>query len=501
MSTTTVCIESARLRAIATPDGRVRFPVIVYVRGDETPIATDSINLTASKEREHFLGTVPDEHRDEAGPLLVRLAAEAAAASAKEKRATPPDHNTLDPEVWPAPVDGDQLLTDLSVWMRQYLYVPQEVADAIAAWSVLTWCVESLTFAPLLVVSSASKRCGKTLLLEVLEHIARRGRLTSANGITTAVLFRLNERDHPTLCIDEAEKLQGRDCDRELVQMINSGYRRGAKVLRCGERAGERVIEEFDAFGFRALALIGRPWDTIADRGVIVPMERKPKSALVARFVQKDVDAAGRDFASRTRRWTEDHLEAVLDALTEVDRPLWLSDRDCDNWSGLFAVAAIAGGEWPVRVEAAARQLAGNREDDGDEGERLVHDLRAVFDAQGNPDVLQSGLLCTWLNAIETSPWGEKRNGQGLSPHDLARRLKPFDIQPGQRRNPQTSEHEPVRGYWLADLRPVFERYPAAAGTTVPVVPLHARGIDALSEDEDDEEDEAMYERATAVGA
>src|SRR5439155_10637885 len=136
---------------------------------------------------------------------------------------------------------------------------------------------------------------------------------------------------HPTLCIDEAERLAGRNADRELIGMLNAGYRRGARVQRCVERNGDYEVADFDAYGFRALAAIGRLWDTIMDRAIVARLERRPSDATVRRFAERMVEREGLGFARRLRRWADDHREQVAAAVLESPRPDWLDDRACDN--------------------------------------------------------------------------------------------------------------------------------------------------------------------------
>jgi putative DNA primase/helicase len=361
-----------------------------------------------------------------------------------------------DVEPWPEPVNGAELLADIAAWFRRYLYIAPEAADAGASWVVLTHLLDDVFYAPLLAILSATRRCGKSLLLDLLRLVVRRGYLTSGSGVTPAVLFRLNERDHPTLLVDEGEKLAGRDADRDIIAMLNVGYRRGAKVLRCVERNGDFDIRDFDAFGFRAVAAIGSLWDTLLDRAIVLRLERKPQTARVARFNDAQVTAEGAELARRVRRWVTDHQPEMAVAYASAQRPDWLDSRACDNWLGLFAVAAVVGGEWPTHMEAAARVLQVAPEDEQDHAERLVHDLQVVFAAAGWPAVLKSGDLVRELNAIETAPWGDYRHGDGITAHRVAHLLRPFGVRPAFRRD----EHGPVRGWWQEDLQPVFDRYP-----------------------------------------
>ena len=366
--------------------------------------------------------------------------------------------------------DGSELLNDLSGWYRRYIYLPDgaAAADATAGWTLATWCIAWVYFAPLLILPSATKRAGKSTLLDLLSHTVCRGHLTSAFGATGAVLFRLNEAQHPTFLLDEAERLGGRHADRDVVNLLNQGHRRGGKVDRCKQLPnGGFDVESFDAFGFRALALIGKPWDTLLDRGIVVRLERKPRGAELARFGARTVRAEGRALASRIARWAKDHAKAVGDVEGDVPRPVWLSDRGCDNWSSIFAVAAVAGGAWPDRLAVAAKDLQNAIEDDGDRGERGLLDIGQIFAARKHPAAIASGELVTALNELEESDWAGEREGKGLSTQGLAALLRPFQIRPRQARVPGSGTV--IRGYWWADVEPVLEPYtlPAQSGTVV----------------------------------
>ncbi len=361
-----------------------------------------------------------------------------------------------DPEPWPDQVLGAELLDELVAWFTEYVHQPPPAAIAVALWTAATWFVEQLDYAPVLAVISATKRCGKTHLLHLLKPVARRGYATSGSGVTTAVVFRINDRLRPTLCVDEAERLAGRHADRELIGMLNAGYRRGARVQRCVERDGDFDVADFDAYGFRALAAIGRLWDTIMDRAVVIRLERRPADAVVRRFAERVVEQEGVIFARRLRRWADDHRNQVAAAALESVRPDWLDDRACDNWSGLFAVAGVAGGEWPQRALAAAQALSGT-DDAADHAELLVHDMQRLWRAHEWGEVVKSGDLVVALNELEDRPWGEYAGGKGLTTHRLAAMVKPLGAGPVQRR---TSHRAIIRGYWWADLERIFRRFP-----------------------------------------
>ena len=359
-----------------------------------------------------------------------------------------------EPDAWAEPVAGAELLDEVMQWFAQYVYAPKEALTVVTLWAALTWFVEETYFAPILALLSPTKRSGKSLCLDLMRWIVRRPNLTSGMGITTAVVFRLNEQRQPTFLIDEAEKLSGRDGNREIIGLLNKGYRRGGKVQRCREK--DHAVEEFDAFGFRAVAAIGNLWDTITDRAVVVPMQRKPRTTQMKRFAGRVIESEGCVLASKICRFTEDHIDQFEDAELRVPKPEWLNDRACDNWTPLFTVAQLAGGDWPMLALDAAKALSSAVENN-DRAEQLIHDARKIFTDQGWPEVIKSGELVDSLNRIESSPWGDYSKGKGISTHKLAAIFRGFEIRPHQERDGQGRI---TRGYWLKDLEGAFDRYP-----------------------------------------
>ncbi len=354
---------------------------------------------------------------------------------------------------WDDPVDGADLLDAIADHLRRYVVLPDHAADAVAAWEVCTWLHETVYFAPILALLSPTKRSGKTLLFDLLMPIAYRGHLTVGVGVTPAVLFRLTDKYQPTLFIDEAEKLSSDKEARDVIGMINTGYRRGAKVWRCeGERFEPR---EFDAYGFRALAAIGRLWDTVTDRAIVIPILRKAKTASVARFQAQRAEQEGKTLARQIARWTADKRSAIEAALPITTRPEWLHDRACDNWSSLFAVGAVAGRDWSARLLLAAKALSATAEDDGDRGVLLLADLKSIFMEQGQPVFITTADLLKALVALEESPWGDL-NSKELTGQGLAARLKPFGIKPAK---PRRAGSEIVRGYDLVAFADAFQRF------------------------------------------
>jgi hypothetical protein len=99
-----------------------------------------------------------------------------------------------------------------------------------------------------------------------------------STNISSAALFRVIELYHPTLLLDEAEAYARgeRGADTQLV--LNSGYRKGQKAIRCETGGnGEVKVKSFDVYGPKALAGTGGLSPTLLSRCICVHMERKTR--------------------------------------------------------------------------------------------------------------------------------------------------------------------------------------------------------------------------------
>jgi hypothetical protein len=143
--------------------------------------------------------------------------------------------------------------------------------------------------------------------------------------------------------------------------------------------------------------------------------------------------------------WAYAHL-----TLLDESNP-WLpdeiSDRQQDAWEILFAIADLAGGEWPDRARYAARTLAASRVDGTTNwGHRLLEDLRRLFE-QGQGGHLTSHACLEALTALEDSPWVTWNKGKGLSSWGLNKLLEPYEIRHSRRTRRWTqSEGVPSTG-------------------------------------------------------
>ena len=355
-------------------------------------------------------------------------------------------------EPWPEPVDGARLLTSLAELITSYVYIPGELADALSLWIVHSYLHDRLEVSTFLNLTSATKRCGKSLLLEVLSELVYRP-LPVAGNITPAALFRTIQKFEPTLLLDEIDTYLAND--PELRGVLNGSQRRAsAFVIRT-------VGEDFDPQRFatwcpKVLVGIGGLPDTVLDRSLVLRLERRPPNAApLLRWRDRDKEVIEL-LRRQLVRWLADNAEAILAARSGVDFPPALHDRARDAWEVLLATAAVAGDVWPERARAAvAAVVVSDASDEIGNRELLLVDLKAVFTAYGRPDRLSTQVILESLHEKEERPWGEWRSGRPLTSRGLSSLLKPFGVKPKQWRS--GSERE--RGYARADLEPIWGQY------------------------------------------
>ena len=128
-------------------------------------------------------------------------------------------------------VDPIALIRSLESFFAERAFLPDGAALLLAFFVVVTWTFEKFDTCPYLLLESAAPECGKSTVIELLTALCARARRSVA--LTEACLFRIVSGERPTLCIDEAESLEGQsDRARSLQVIAHEGYKRGAQVPR-----------------------------------------------------------------------------------------------------------------------------------------------------------------------------------------------------------------------------------------------------------------------------
>jgi len=340
-----------------------------------------------------------------------------------------------------------ELVSELVTSFGRHLVLPEGATVALALWAMHTWVLPAARHSPRLALTSPTKRCGKSTVLDVLDLVCRRSLRTAS--VSAAALYRAVELAQPALLVDEADSFLAES--EELRGVLNAGYDAGGYVLRC--TGDEHEPKQFRCFAPVALAAIGDLPGTVADRAITIRMVRKTADAKVARL-----DRHAREtllgLRPRLARWASDARHQLEDAFPEL--PGRLNDRQRDICAPLIAIADLAGGEWPSAARDALVKLYGASE--GDAADVRERALAAVWSqyADGAAFISLKALVETML-ADDAAGWNTAVRGRPLDTGTLARWVKAYDLSTERPRS-ETDPKRP-RGYPLEAVRAVARRY------------------------------------------
>ena len=377
-------------------------------------------------------------------------------AALKVQRTTSENHQgtTLllaDVEPWPEPVDGNSVLDDVVRTITRFIVLPTHGAVALALWILHTYVMGAWWLSPLAVVTSPTRRCGKTALLMVVSELVHCA--LAASNISPAALFRAVEKFQPTLLLDEGETWL--KANEELRGIVNAGHTRPtAMVIRTVGDDHEPAT--FSTWCPKFIALIGTLSDTIMDRAIVIEMRRKTAEERVERLRLDHLPDICGPLCRQMARWALDHADGLATCDPEV--PTGLHDRAVDNWRPLLALSDSLGEEWSTRARAAARALAGVEQEDT-LAVQLLWDIKEVFD----DEVMSSADIVTALIALDGRPWATySRQDKPLTTNSMARLLSRFHIRPSG--NLRVGD-KVRKGYCRAAFVDSWARYPLTTAT------------------------------------
>jgi hypothetical protein len=320
--------------------------------------------------------------------------------------------------VRPAPLD---LIRHI---LQRYLHLTVHQFVAVALWIAHTFLFNRFAITPRLAVESPVRGCGKTTLLNIIKTLAFK--TIKSDHVTAAVLFRLIDRDRPTLLLDEADN-QDLPNDPTLRAVINSGHHCDGKIMRYLDGR----IQSFSTFAPLAFATISKLPLPILHRSIVIHMERSPSETLT-RFDPKTIVEQAEDcdiIYRETFLWARQ-----IQLNPDPAMPEGLRNRPADNWRVLLSIADACGPAWGELAREAAVDLSKGQDEDF--GVMLLSDIRDVFDRRPTVDRLASAVLVADLIEMPHGLWSEWRGPRDdqtprkLSQGEMARMLSPFGIRP-----------------------------------------------------------------------
>jgi hypothetical protein len=308
----------------------------------------------------------------------------------------------------------------VELYMKYVVMTPVQAA-AIALWGVHTWAHKVCDTTPYMSIRSVEIRSGKTTCLLLAEELVWKGQLTT--NISTAALVRFVEKGCSVL-IDEIDNLfKDKNADKTLIGIINSGYRRkGGYTRMTGPNMD--IPHTFPTFSPKMFAGLGTLWPSIEDRCIPIRLNRKKKNEKRAKLKERIYAPECKVIFEQIEKWAPLARDQLGTAIPQS--PKELNDRQEDCWEPLLNIAELAGERWAKIAWDAAVELS-DVEQEISQGIVLLTDIRTLFEAH-KVDHFYTKELVPLLNDIEDSPWGNMRNGVGISAQTLASKLRGYEI-------------------------------------------------------------------------
>jgi putative DNA primase/helicase len=349
------------------------------------------------------------------------------------------------------PVELKKLLEELEEVFKRYAVLPEHVTTALALWCVFTYLIDVMDIAPILIISSPEKRCGKTTLLSILLKLVYKP--LSASNISSAALFRIIDAWKPTLIIDEADTFI--KASEELKGVINSGHTRPtAFVIR--NVGDDHNPKQFSTWGAKVIAVIGDVPDTINDRSIVISLKRKLNHEIIEKIRNAD-PLIFDNLRSKLLRFANDNAGIIKNIRPSFPADINISDRALDNWEPLLAIAGLAGEDWINKVYQAAQALSPNETDITSVGVELLQDIQKIF-IEKNITEISTKELIEALCEDEESRWvtyNFKGNDKSITARQISRILKEYKI---KSKNVRFGE-EVLKAYEKIQFEDAWKRY------------------------------------------
>jgi len=359
--------------------------------------------------------------------------------------------------VWAKPVNGAELLDELTSAVHRFVMVDDQGGMVIGLWVLFTWLFEHIAETnPFLRIISATPGCGKSTLLKVLMRLCRSGWIVSR--ISPSAFARTMNAERRTLLSDEGDAFLH---ENEVMRNVLDGSSDPdtANIALSVKSGDEWVPTELITYVPIAIASIGRlrKMETVEDRSLAVHLKRATPVELkrLAKGRRRELEAVLRPLAEKCARWAADNAEKLKGVRPEL--PNGLTGREMDKIEPIVVIADAISEEIGRAARLAAIDASGAHDTDLPIGVVLINDIRRLFETK-SIDKVSSQTLCEELAALEDRPWGEYGKARKpISKNQIARLLRPFGVVPSTIR---IADGLSLKGYQRDHFRDAFERYP-----------------------------------------
>lgn len=240
---------------------------------------------------------------------------------------------------------GQAMLEEACQFINRFSVLPSRAAGyALVLFAAHCWIYEAFTESPRFHISALSYGAGKTRVMELTSLLCQNPQMMAK--ITSPAICRIIDERHPSpLCLDEADAMFGKGQRAEDIRgILNAGYKYNGTITRVS--GGEAV--DFSVYCPVMFAGRGQLPQSLEDRAVTIMMKQRKPGQDMDRFIPKMHDAMGRKIGLMLGAWATKIQGPAGDIIWD-DPPSKLADRQVDILTPLYAIAHMAGGEWPAR--------------------------------------------------------------------------------------------------------------------------------------------------------
>lgn len=343
----------------------------------------------------------------------------------EEKNKTLPESDSIEVVVpWDEDVSGEEVLREIENIINRFVVLPEALVKIISLFIMASYFLDEFDLFPILHISSPTKSCGKSNLIEILCSLSQRGELTA--DISYAAVFRAVDSRKITLCLDEIDVLFKKH--PELEGFINASYSRKLAAGFTRYDTETNKDKKYNAWGSKIVAGIADiKNDTTRSRSIKIELQKKSKVEKVERFKSRKIDGITYDTTRKLVKFAEINVGKVREIMDQDPYlPEELDDRPANNFEPLFAVADLIGEETGKEIRRlAVEMMASQREEDSTSTILLLQDIREIFK---EVDSIHTYKIVELLKSKEERPWSAWNKGQGIDTNYISRTLKGFGI-------------------------------------------------------------------------
>jgi hypothetical protein len=255
-------------------------------------------------------------------------------------------------------ISGAEILDDAAAFAKTVLFAGEEQIDALVLACAVSHTIASFTTLPRLLATAPEKESGKSTLLNLVAMLGNNP--WDPDPTSFALRSKFNEREAPTVIIDEISDIYGRSGlrsgSKDLNTILKKGYQKNAKL----SLSVDRVATEVSCFCVAAMAgLRTAVPDDVWSRCIVFKMKPVPYGIRLRDSLDESAALIGRNRGERIHQWARQNQEQIRLAFRDMRSPhRKMRSRLRQIWFPLYAVALAAGADWPARCLRAFEAMA-----------------------------------------------------------------------------------------------------------------------------------------------